>query len=383
MTVVAFARAFRVAEGKFPMHSRYSAPMTGFGQIVAERVPLRKLDPAAWDRFAAECDASFESSYDHMRAEALKDLGRHRYHCFELWLTSGISRTKIGQCAVSAGAGRFTIRDRIQLLPAYAAEWPRALSALLRHLGPGRYRYGGLLSCEPSREAELRAHPGVTVDYARPFAVQGVAFGQWPNWDRYWAKVSDSVRYEAKYAPERVAGLRLERFQGLAMLRALPSMVAMQGASLGRKKLNFGIVRQTLRHAYYMALCSRSLEVVLAKADAGVLAAFYGGRMGGNTYYIYGGQRAGSGGANWYLLKEMTRHAYEAAPGGRFVMGNVDYAVHDEKVGGGLLRARRALRVTDHETAMIDFRYSTARPQAAAPAVHHPVAFSRSFALAA
>jgi hypothetical protein len=323
-------------------------------------MPFRAASADEWDAMAAACGASYQAIHSYLRAQALKNFGRGRMRAVEFWLHEDSQSLKIGQCAVLASRGRFTIQDGLLLLPEHEARWSEAMHALLRALGQGSYKYGGLWSTEPRREDLLATIEGVAIRDVRPFFVQGVDFSKWPSWDRYWAKVSDSVRYESKYAPERVPGLRLERYHGLKMLKAIKPIVDLQKASYARKGLRYSKLKHSFHYAYYIIQCARSLELVLAVADTGMLAAFYGARIGANTYYVYGGQTAGSGGANWYLLKEMTREASAAAPNGRFVMGYVDYAMHDEAVGGGLLRARRALRASDFETSLIDFDYRPA-----------------------
>lgn len=360
--MLSFAQAFRVV-GSLDSHPQPTAASVPAhigieSGIRIEPLAARKIGAARWDAFAALCDASYMSGYHHLRAQALKAIGRSRYRFFEIWLNASVGRRKIAQCVVVSSRHGFSIEDRLHLLPEHAGLWAPVMSALMKHLGPGKYHYGGAWSCERSREADLRAIAGVRVDGVHSFAVQGVAFASWPDWDRYWAKVSDSVRYEAKHAPERVPGLVLMRFRGLSMLRTVPWLVRLQAASVARKRLHFGQLKHLLRHAYYIVLCAPSLEIVLAKGNCGVLAAFYGTQMGGNMHYIYGGQRAGNSGANWYLLREMARAAYHRNPAGRFLMGRVDYAIHDERIGGGLLRARRALRVSDFETAIVSFSYN-------------------------
>lgn len=336
----------------FSFRDRTRAPLRQIGGVVARAAAGGKLE---WDRFAALTDVSAQADSGHLRAQAL--VAARRLRTFEFFEHTATGQEKIAQCAVLRRGRDFIIQDGLQLAPGHQDKWLHVMRALLARLGPGTYSYGGGMSCEPSRAAQFSGLNGVTVDHVRPFAVQGVEFAKWPSWDRYWAKVSDSVRYESKYAPERVPGLRLEHFSGLRMLKAIPAITGLQRASYTRKSIGYDRWKQTLRYAYYMARCRRSLEVVLAVADAGTLAAYYGARLGGRRYYIFGGQKAGSSGANWYLLKEMTRTAFESAPDGRFIMGNVDYAIHDEATGGGLLRARRALRVSDFETSMVTFRY--------------------------
>jgi hypothetical protein len=56
----------------------------------------------------------------------------------------------------------------------------------------------------------------------------------------------------------------------------------------------------------------------------------------------------------------MIKRSYERSPFGKFVMGNVDYALHEEKLGGGLLGSRTACRATGQPTRIISFRYGCA-----------------------
>jgi hypothetical protein len=328
--------------------------------VTALRIPRDRLTDATWDAFAARAGGSYQVQLSHLRARGARNLGRGRTHYLELVAKHDGGATKIGQCAVSQCGNSFVVNDGLLLLPEAQSLFAPAMESVLRTLGPGQYEYGGLWNIEPPREELLGTIDGVTVSEARRFFVQGVDFSKWPSWERYWAKVSDSVRYESKYAPERVPGLRLVRYRGLAMLKAIKAIVDLQKASYARKGLGYNRLKHGIHYAYYIARCAPTLELVLAVADEGVLAAYYGSRIGANTYYIYGGQAAGSSGANWYLLKEMTRAAFEAAPSSRFIMGYVDYAMHDESVGGGLLRARRALRASDFETSMVEFDYRSA-----------------------
>ncbi|WP_171127755.1 hypothetical protein [Sphingomonas sp. ID1715] len=324
------------------------------------RRSLFSLDRETWDTFAIRSGAAYTASYRWLVSRWLKGIGRKRVRLLEISLRRPQGDEKIAQCALESGAGEHSFVDGLQILPEYQQLWPEIMAAVLADVGAGRFRYGGTWNIEPPRHEEAAKIRGVTVGDARDFFIQLVELSRWPSWDRYWAKVSDSVRYESKYAPERVPGLRLVKYAGMKMLAALPSFASLQGSSYSRKGINFSQGRELARYAYYGLICADMKELILAHADAGVLAGFFGAQFGRDLFYIHGGQRAGNGGANWFLLKEMTRLAYDRDPNSRFVMGNFDPKVHDESAGGGLLRARKALRTSDVPTSMFTFTYAPA-----------------------
>lgn len=325
--------------------------------VAIRQRPSKEIDRSWWDSFAAETKASYQVGVDHLRANSLKAVGRAKHLYFEFFTRESGEEQKVGQCVVMKRGRRFRIQDGLQMVSEDPQIWRDAMNGLLRKLGPGDFIYGGLWNCEVARQDELATLPGVRIENVRPFTVQAVDFSRWPSWDRYWAKVSENVRRNARYALERAPGLHVKRYTGFAMLRKIPMLVQLQQESLSRKSLTVRAFRQSLQYLYYMAVCDRIYEVNFAVGDDGVIASYYGAQLGGNFYYIYGGQRAGGSGANWFLMQHMARIAYERCPTGRLVMGNVDYATHDENVGGGLLRARRSLRVTDYETSIIRFSY--------------------------
>jgi hypothetical protein len=57
----------------------------------------------------------------------------------------------------------------------------------------------------------------------------------------------------------------------------------------------------------------------------------------------------------------MLEEAYRRNPAGKFVMGYVDHSIHDDAVGAGLLRSRRACRAAEFPTSVVTFRTSAGR----------------------
>jgi hypothetical protein len=89
-----------------------------------------------------------------------------------------------------------------------------------------------------------------------------------------------------------------------------------------------------------------------------VLGAIFGVEFGPHVYYDSGGSRPDNGGAAWHLTLAMLRRTYERNPRtAKFIMGYVDYATHDENIGGGLLRFRQSCRVSAYPTGVVRFAY--------------------------
>jgi hypothetical protein len=338
------------------------------------RLRLQDCDPDEWDAFAQACGCSFRSGYSWLRAWSLKWRFRYRLHVLEL----RASGRRIGRCAVGVGARERLFLDRLQLAPdaqAMAGEtaretareharevsaersqelWAEAMAAVLAHLGPGTYRYGWQLNLEPCRAAALHRLAGVAVETVQPLTVQAVDFRQWPSWDAYWKSTSNNTRRNAKRADAE--GLRIEVRRGVASLRHAVPLVRLRSLMYERKGIRFQAARVLASYvAAYLASPRYTLTSIVAD-DTQALAGFSGMEFGPHTYYIDGGSRPANKGAAWALQRSMLQRAWERHPGqATFVMGYVDYATHDDAVGGGLLRSRKAVRASDYNTSVVTF----------------------------
>lgn len=232
--------------------------------------------------------------------------------------------------------------------------------AILRAAGPGEYTYGWTHNLEQPRESDLRRISGVTISTVRPITVEAVDFSRWSSWDEYWRATSNNIRRNVKKAQVEIVDLALESRRGVRSLAQIPAVVRLRVATYHRKGLNFRPLREIASTAGTVLSCPECAFTVLASGRGKVLAAFSGFQFGANTYYLDGGSTSDNAGASWYLMMHMLREAYDRAPQGRFVMGYIDHAIHDEAVGGGLVRSRQSCRVTDYETSIVRFRWSAA-----------------------
>jgi hypothetical protein len=314
---------------------------------------LRECDPDEWDAFAQACGCSFRSGHSWLRAWALKWRIRYRLHVLEL----RASGRRIGRCAVGVGARERIFLDRLQLAPDAGPDlWAEAMAAVLAHLGPGRYRYGWQLNLEPCRAAALRRLAGVTVETVQPLTVQAVDFRQWPSWDAYWKSTSNNTRRNAKRADAE--GLRIEVRRGLASLRHAVPLVRLRSLMYERKGIRFEALKVLATYVAAYLGSPRYTLTSLVTDDEQALAGFSGMEFGPHTYYIDGGSRPANKGAAWALQRSMLQRAWERHPGrALFVMGYVDYATHDDAVGGGLLRSRKAVRASDYNTSVVTFSF--------------------------
>jgi Acetyltransferase (GNAT) domain len=345
--------------GTDPSENSDSSPGLRTDQIEVVALQLRSRELEAWDRFAQNCDASYRSASSWLKLWSLKHALRYRLELLEFYRVENGSRHKIGQCAVGVASSEHIVLDRLQIRPSDREEWIAIASALLHRLGPGQYSYGWVLNLEAPREDELSCIPGVAVTSVRPLVVQAVDFSQWTGFDEYWASTSTNTRRNAKRAKTEIRNLTVAICKGMASLRHVVPLVRLRTLTCRRKGLEFRALKAGLSYFVADLGCPGLALSAIASAAGRPLAGFYGMEFGTHTYYTSGGSRRDNRGAAWFLQKSMLQRAWDRHPGrAKFIMGYVDYATHDENVGGGLLRSKRALKVTDYPTSMVSFTYS-------------------------
>jgi hypothetical protein len=266
------------------------------------------------------------------------------------------SGQKVGQCAVGVTASERTFLDGLALKPDTDLAWLNCMAAVLARLGPGQYRYGWHLTLEHGREGDLESLPGVTVESVSPFTVQAVDFRRWANWDEYWASTSSNTRRNAKRGEK--AELKVAVRTGFSCLLNVVAIARLRSVMYERKGIEFDRLRTVAAYVGGHITAPQYRLAAIASEGKQPLAGFIGYEFGTHTYYLAGGSRGSNNGAAWYLQKQMLQRAWERSEGcAKFILGYVDYAIHDESVGGGLLRSRRSVNASDHETSIVTFRY--------------------------
>lgn len=325
----------------------------GFVEAAARR--LQDCKSEDWDAFAQRCDASYQLTYDWLRGWSRKSLFCKRLELFEFYQDG----KKIGQCAVGHGANERIFLDRLALMPGSEALWSNCMEAVLQYLGPGRYRYGWHLTLDQSREDDLRKLPGVSIESVRPLTVHAVDFSRWQSWDEYWASTSSNTRRNAKKGES--ANLSIDVRTGIGCLSHVGAIARLRSVMYERKGIEFHQLRALAGYVAGHIFAPQYRLSAIAAEKTEPLAGFIGYEFGTHTYYLAGGSRASANGSGWYLQKSMLQRAWERTQGrAKFVMGYVDYATHDEAIGGGLLRSRRSVNVTDYETSIVTFFYEGA-----------------------
>jgi hypothetical protein len=327
-------------------------------RLVARRVSLWSIKGAEWDAFARACACSVKATRGHSAAWLLKNFLRYRLCLLEVFEESPAGLRKIGQCAIGRrrkGASLFL--DRIQLLPADEPKWAEAMRAILQVAGPGEYEYGWELNLEPPREGVLAALPGIAIQETTPLMVQAIDFSGWETWDAYYKDLRKGARQSAQFAYRDIPGLNFKTWTGRRSIFAIPALTRLKVELSKRKKLTLRLMDLLTSYLGWTILCPRYTVTRLARDGNQVLAAYYGAEFGGNFYYLEAASVHGNQGASWALLLSMIQRSYERDPNGKFVMGYVNYALHDEEVSGGLIRSRTACRITDFPTSVVRFKY--------------------------
>ena len=126
----------------------------------------------------------------------------------------------------------------------------------------------------------------------------------------------------------------------------------------GRKGLAFAPWRAGLSGLGMILTCPQYVFTAVGSGQNRALGAIFGVEFGPHVYYANGGSQPDNTGAAWYMTLAILRRTYERNPRtAKFIMGYVDYATHDETIGGGLLRFRRSCRVSDYPTSIVRFAY--------------------------
>ena len=228
-------------------------------------------------------------------------------------------------------------------------------------MGPGHYAYGSTESIEKSREVDLKQISAVTIESVRPLVVHAVDFSRWPTWDDYWRAISSNSRRNARRAELLIPDLSIAIHQGYQAALDIPTLQRLRAAMYRRKGLAFGSWRAGLSGLGMILTCPQYVFTAVVSGQNRALGAIFGVEFGPHVYYANGGSQPDNGGAAWYLTLAILRRTYERNPTtAKFIMGYVDYAIHEENIGGGLLRFRRSCRVSDYPTSVVRFSYGRA-----------------------
>jgi hypothetical protein len=326
--------------------------------VEVQEVALWKFDAKTWDDFAALAGCSVRGTHSHARGWAVKNFGRGKLLMFEFFIDLNGLITKIGQCSIGQRAGGVrTILDRLQVHPSFSELWPDIMEALLSKSGTGIYEYGWELSLESPRLADIQRIAGVKVRKSVELVVHAVDFSRWKTWEDYYWDLRKGTRQAAQFAYRDIPDLRFRYLEGWAAIRNIPPLIKLKLALSSRKNLGLNARKLAASYLGWIAFNSRYLVTNLARGFGRNLAIYYGTEFGVNSYYLEAAAVRENKGAQWALLLEMMRRAYERQPTGKFIMGYTNYATHEEDSGGGLVRSRQACRVTNYDNMVVIFDF--------------------------
>jgi hypothetical protein len=326
--------------------------------VTVSEAAYKAVDARSWDTFAQSCAGSFQGAHSYLGAWALKHRFRYHLRLFELHTRENGLPRKIGQCAIGVGRATNIFVGELQLLADCSQLWTEAMRALLARVGPGRYRYGSNQSLDKSREEDLKHIEAVRIESVRPLVVEAVDFSRWPTWDDYLRAISSNSRRNARHAEALIPDLSLVIRQGLNSAVDIPALLSLRAAMYRRKGIAFEPWRAGVSDLGLILGCPHHVITAVVSGRNQALAAIAAIEFGQHVYYANGGSRPDNAGAAWYLTLSMLRRTYERDPAAaKFIMGYVDYATHDETIGGGLLRFRRSCRVSAYPTSIVTFTY--------------------------
>jgi hypothetical protein len=322
---------------------------------------LRTIDRREWDDFAARAAGGLRSASGYLRLLNLYCLlhPKRRLKSIEIFIEDSTARATIGRATIVQRPDVQEFAHRLLLDPKYAERRRDAFELCLKHLGRGDYEYGSAWSLEQAPLDAVKAIPGVVVKSVRDIHVQLVDFADFKNWDDYYSRVSTNIKRNVKRAENTFRDLEVVEQRGHASW----------GAALTHFRLHNRLYKQKLGRAWLLrTLFSSGLNIICYGEDSAIFVARANGvpmatmtqvRFGDNFYYLEGGREPVQCGPAWFLQIEAIRRAFNAAPKGKFILGYVDFALHDGQTSDGLLRARKALRAKDVITQVVEFSYDT------------------------
>jgi hypothetical protein len=325
-----------------------------------QNIHTRATTPAGiaqleWNNFAATGQGSYLSSLNYLRFASLKSRLLFKVKNIVLEIYRG--DVKIGQAGVTVKNNTHIFIDRLQIAPAFEGDWREVFLSILQTLGPGRYQYGGEWNIEPARESLIAQLPGVSIGNVRPITIQYIDFSRFADWGAYYSAISSNCKRNSKCAEKDFPGIIVTESNGISSISRIISHLKMRSLIHNNKLMALkhkSAIYEYIKHALTFGNNSKILQ---AKHGNRVLASIRTINFGDNVYYLDGGREIHRHGASWLLMIEALRLAFGRNARGKFVMGYVDYATHDEAVGGGLLRSRRALRVSDQVSSIVEFTY--------------------------
>jgi hypothetical protein len=347
-----FASAADRAPGDNIVHAPLALPPSS--RVSVGEVNLRQVSPGDWDRDATRSGASMRSAHSHLVRLGMRFFLRGSARTFRIHLVNDGRPTPIGHYTILLRRGVKRFYDGLNLFPEYRDRWMQAMTEALRDAGEGCYEYGWQWNPEPPRDVQLASIPGVKVISSQPILVQGVDFSHWPRWESYYRAVSENARRNAKRAQKLHRDLALNVITGIATLGQVPCLVAMRAAMYRRKGLRFNSHRMFMGSVAGTLVCPSQAIIALAVGGGRVLAIQRNVEFGDVHYFIDGAASARPDGGAWFLQLGLLRRAYQKTPNGKYLMGYVGSGETDERAEG-LLRSRRALRVTDWAASLIRF----------------------------
>ena len=333
--------------------------VTTTAQLWVETLDLGKIPAAGWDDLAQRCDGSDRCAHAHLKRLWLRFLGLAVPKTYGVYSGPRDSAELIGHFTIVDRHGYRQFYNGISLLPAFEPQRLEVFQRALNLLGPGDYEYGWSLSLEPSREAEFRCVSGVDIRHVQNVLVHAVDFSRWPDWEKYYRDISENSRRNAKKAEQAHPDMQIVVRKGFAALGALPNLLRLRTSLYRRKNLSFDSARVFLGYVGRILVCPAETTVAWAAAGATAetLAVYHGVEFGQYSYYLDGAAALGAEGGAWSLLITMLRRAYDRTPTGKFIMGYM-VVPPTKVVPEGLMRSRRAVRVNEYPTGIVQFRWA-------------------------
>lgn len=312
-----------------------------------------------WDEFAKDCDASFRCCYTGARLWQFEHDPLSRIERLDLFLQLGSTRMKIGQCSVGVGRNFMVFTDTIQILPAFENCWFQCMQAVLRHLGPGRYRYGSEWTIAPCRASAVSEMAGVTGVRARFVDVFAIDFRRWADFDTYVQSISTNAKRNINKARKTYDHLEVQERTKMGVFLNILPLQRLRHRLFLKKGVKSSLIALFARSALRTLATPHYSSAAILAHGSQTLARYLQITFGRNSFYMEAAADGDHPYASSYLLREMVKRSFERSNGvGHFVMGPDDHGQSGTASWDGLARSRLQWNASPHPTSILEFEYS-------------------------
>ena len=327
--------------------------------LLVKKINIFNIDKREWDATAIKAGSSYKMSFKYIVQKTYVSFLTSKIMIFEIFLKEENKHKlkKVGQFVIERNKSYYEFIDKLVLLPEYEYLWSDAISAALLLIGRGRYLYGWNWNLEESKIKVLEAIQNVEIISEKKIHISFIDFSRWKNWKDYYREISTNSKRNAKKAELILENISIEYYFGYNLLIKIPDLMNNREKLYRNKSLPFDKIRLFFSYVSRVIIHKNNAYGIFCQSSENVYSSLSGIEFGKAFYFLDGGRSGDSSGASWLLMIKALETFYQKYPTGKFIMGYVDYDIHDEGKSSGLIRSRMSCRAEEMITSKVLFYF--------------------------